>query len=345
MRRLACVLMAAGGALSCGAPATSSTSKGYWAASCVSGDGRYLLAGGDGAALVDAATGNVLERVPGLVKAVGCDRTGGVVIGYTSALRLPGRTSVPVPAIGGDVVLGLDGSGAWISQGRRISGGRWRGPASLFVSGSGAIKSQDLLPAGFGSVGAARSLPTPDSFAVRFGNVLEDGRVLLAAGWEPSRNLGSVEDVPWGFFAWDLKTGAASPLTTPLPSDAAINQAWFQRIAGTRDGARLVAAVHDGQRLSIAWFVRDASRAQRVVALEAAGGPSALAVSDDGARVAVASESRGREAPAQAWILDAQGKAVWHGSFEKNVAGMHFLPDGSVLVAAGEARAVRLALP
>lgn len=341
MRRLLCLVLAAG-SLSCRAP---SGSAGYWSVSCVSGDGRYLLAGGDHAALVDASTGDVVERVPAMVKAVGCDDTGGIVVGYTAAVRLPGRTTTPVPAIGGDTVLGRGPGGAWISSGRTTSGGKWRGPASVYVTRGDRTESTDLLPLRFGSVGAARPLPFPDSFAVRFGNLMEDGRLLLAAGWQPSRSGSTVEDLPWGFFAWDLSTGVASPLTAPLPSDAAINQAWFQRIAGSRDGAHLVAAVHDGERVSIGRYERDANRPARVIALAAKGGPSAIALSDGGAFVAVATETRGREAPAQAWVIDAAGKTVWNGSFEKNVAGMHFLPDGSLLVAAGEAKAVRVPLP
>jgi len=346
MRRHAWLVMAAGSfTLSCRAPSPAPGSEGYWSVSCVGGEGRYLLAGGDGSALVDAATGTVLERSPGMVKAVGCDASGGIVVGYGSAVRLPGRTSVPVPTIGGDTVLGLDPSGAWISYGRRISGRRWRGPASIFVTSARSASATEMLPARFGSVGAARPLPTPDSFAVRFGNLLADGRVLLAAGWEPSRSPGGVEALPWGFFAWDLKTSAAAPLTGAIASDVAINQAWFQRIAGTRDGSRMVVAVHDGERLSIGWFERDAQRATRVVALVAPGGPSALAVSEDGAFVAVASESRGREAPAQAWVLDTGGQVAWNGSFTKSVAGLHFMADGSLLVATGEARALKVSLP
>jgi hypothetical protein len=49
----------------------ASSPNGYWSDSCVSGDGRYLLAGGDRAVLVDLANGSVVERVPGMVKAVG----------------------------------------------------------------------------------------------------------------------------------------------------------------------------------------------------------------------------------------------------------------------------------
>jgi hypothetical protein len=154
-----------------------------------------------------------------------------------------------------------------------------------------------------------------------------------------------VEDVPWGFFAWDPKAGTASPLTGALRSDAAFNQAWFQRIAATRDGSRMVAAVHDGKQVSVGWFERAAERAARVVALAAEGGPSALAISDDGAFVAVASESRGSEAPAHVWLLDARGAIAWTGSFTKTVAGLHFLPDRSLLIAAGEAKAVKVPLP
>ena len=83
-----------------------SEANGYWSKSCVSGDGRYLLAGGDHAALVDLSTGRIVERAPGMVKAVGCEEGGGVVVGYLAAVRLPGKTPVsPVPSLSGDGVL------------------------------------------------------------------------------------------------------------------------------------------------------------------------------------------------------------------------------------------------
>src|SRR5688500_8903205 len=109
----------------------------YWDAACVSGDGRYLVAGGDQAALVDAASGAVLERRAGMVKAVGCDATGGIVVGYGQAFRLPGGAAVPVPAIAGDGVVATTPEGAWISSARTISGGQWRGPASIHVAPPG----------------------------------------------------------------------------------------------------------------------------------------------------------------------------------------------------------------
>jgi hypothetical protein len=346
MRRVVCLVMAAAPwGMACGAsPSPSGSRAGYWNESCLSGDGRFLLAGGDHAALVDTATGTIVERRPGAVRAVGCDGTGGVVAGHETAVRLPGQTTTPVPTIPGDRVLARTPQGAWISGGRTISGGRWRGPASLYVTPRQDGRA-DLLPERFGAVGAARRLPTPDTFAVRFGSLLGDGRVLLAAGWQPSQNSGDVEDVPWGFFGWDLQKGEAWPLTRPLASDARLNQAWVQRIAATPDAAHLVIATHDGERLSIGWFERDASRPSRVVSLASKGAASALALRKDGTLLALGSESRGRESPAQAWLLDAAGRVAWNGSFEKTVAGVHFLPDGSMIVAAGEAKAVRVKAP
>ncbi len=320
--------------------------NGYWSESCLSGDGRYLLAGGDHAALVDLSTGKIVERAPGMVKAVGCEEGGGVVVGYVAAVRLPGKTPVtPVPSLSGDGVLARTPDGAWISEGRRISGGKWRGPASIFVLETGASRSIDLLPERFGSVGAARHLATADSFAVWFGNLLADGRLVLAAGWQPSSSLGVFEDVPWGFFALSPRTGEASPLTLPLHSDAAFNQHWLQRIAATPDGAHLVVAEHDGKQMSVGQFEQGAKLPSRVTSLAAAGSPSAVAISTDGALVAVGSEYRGSDAPAKAWAIDRAGKSVWTGEFQKTVAGVHFLADGSLLVVAGEAKAVKVALP
>jgi micrococcal nuclease len=315
----------------------------YWDATCVSGDGRYLVAGGDHAALVDAAGGTVLERRSGMVKAVGCDATGGVVVGYDQAFRLPGGAAAPVPVISGDSVVATTPGGAWISSARTISGGQWRGPASIHVTPPG--EGTELVPALFGPIGAARALSLPDGFAVRFGPLLGDGRLLLSAGWQPSRSGGSVENVPWGFFAWDLRAHAAAPLTRPLPSDAAVNQSIVQRIAATPDASVLVVAAHDGKRVTVARYARDADRASRVVTLASAGAASALAVSADGALVALGSESRGREAPGQAWVQDASGATVWTATFVKTVAGVHFLPDGSLVVAAGEGRVVKVPLP
>ena len=318
---------------------------GYWSTSCVSGDGRYLLAGGDHTALVDLTAGKVLERLPGLVKAVGCDTGGGIALGYSGALQWPAKTPAgPVPSMG-DSVLGRDASGAWFSSSRPASAGKWRGPAMVTVSGGAHERAFQLLPQQFGVVGAARPLPVADSFAVRFGGLMHDGRLLLAAGWQPSRGGDEVEDVPWAFFALDLRSGAPTPLTPPLASDARINQAWLQRIAATPDGSRLLVTAHDGSQLTVAQYEPGEDRASLVTSLPARGSPSAAALRADGAFAAVAAETRGRDAPAAVWVLDRGGKQVWTGTFRKNVAGLHFLPDGSLVVAAGEAAAVKVALP
>jgi hypothetical protein len=322
------------------------SSNGYWSESCVSGDGRYLLAGGDGAALVDLRTGSVVERVPGMVKAVGCGEGGGVVVGYDIAFRLPGKTPVaPVPAPGGDTVLALGRDGAWVSEGRRTSGGKWRGPASVFVTGNGKSRMTELLPGRFGSVGAARQLATVDSFAVRFGTLLGDGRLLLATGWQPSQSGGVYEDVPWGFFALDLKSGEASPLTQSLHSDAVFNQSWIQRISATPDGGRLAIAAHDGRQLSVGWFEQGAGRPSWVASLAAQGSPSAVTISVDGELVAVGTETRGRETPGKAWVIGPGGRVVWTGEFEGTVAGLHFTNDGSLVIVTARSKAVDVSLP
>ena len=323
-----------------------SSPNGYWSDSCVSGDGRYLLAGGDRAVLVDLSTGRIVERVAGMVKAVGCEEGGGVVVGYDVAFRLPGKTPVtPVPALGGDAVLALSREGAWISGGRQSSGGKWRGPASVFVTEKGKPRRTDLLPERFGRVGAARHLATADTFAVRFGNLLRDGRLVLAAGWQPSQSGGVYEDVPWGFFALDLRTGETSPLTQPLHSDATFNQNRLQSISATPDGARLVVAAHDGKQVSVGRFEQGANRPSWVASLAAQGSPRAVTISVDGEFVATGTETRGHDAPGKAWVIDRDGQVVWTGAFEGTVAGVHFLTDGSLVVVTAQAKAVKVSLP
>ncbi|GEM_PF-2959532 len=314
---------------------------GYWNASCVTRDGEWIIAGGDHAAVIDATTGKITERVPGMVKAVGCAPSGAVVVGYDSSFSLPGKAPVtPAIALTGDVVATTD-DGAFVSWARTITGRKWKGPATLFVTGGGESRKVDLLPALFGKVGEARSLPTADTFAVRVGHLLEDGRLLVAAGWQPSTG----EDVPWGFFAMNLETGEASPLTMPLSSDAALNQNLVQKIAATPDASVMVVAAHDGQQLAVATFETGSVKAARVATLSSQGAASAIAVSANGGYVAVGSESRGPTAPATAWVLDQTGKVFWKEEFPKTITGLHFLDDGSLVVTSAAARAVRVGLP
>ena len=330
---------------SCSRSPAGARDAGYWSSSCTTGDDALLLAGGDHTALVDLRDGAVRERFPGLVKAVGCHASGGLVVGYTGATQWPSRTpAASMPALG-ETVLARRADGTWVSVSRRSVGGKWSGPPSMLVSGGAEDRRFELLPRQFGAVGSARALPLPDSFAVRFGSLLRDGRLLLAAGWQPSRSGGQVEDVPWGFFALDLDTGEPAPLTAPIPSDAAVNQALLQRIAATPDGARLLVAAHDGAMLTVAQFERGKGEPVLTSSIPTTGSPSAVAIATDGSFAAVAAETRGRDAPAVVRVLDRAGKTAWTGEFRKNVAGLHFLGDGSLVVAAGEARAVKVALP
>jgi hypothetical protein len=337
----ACPLLATCG----GSSSPGSAATGYWSASCVSGDGRYLIAGGDHAALVDLTSGKVVEIRAGMVKGVGCDADSGVVVGYDKAVRLPGQSLVaPVPDLA-ETVLALSPEAAWISSARTASGGHWRGPALLYVSEKGQARRTELPPALFGEIGAARPLPTPDTFAVRFGNLMSDGRLLLAAGWQPSRTQSTVEQVPWGLFAWDLGRSEATPLTQSLKSDLVFNQNWFQRVAAGADGALMAVAVHDGERLSVAQIERGADAPSRVTSSSSKGAPSAVAVSADNTLVAVGSETRGSDAPGKAWVIDRAGKELWRAEFPKTVIGLHFLSDNSLVVAVADASAARVALP
>ena len=268
------------------------------------------------------------------------------MVGYDGAFRLPGKTPVvPVPTLGGDTVLALGRDGAWISGGRRTSGGKWRGPASVFVTGKGKSRVTELLPGRFGSVGAARQLATVDTFAVRFGSLLGDGRLLLAAGWQPSQGGGVYEDVAWGFFALDLESGEASPLTQSLHSDAVFNQDRIQRISATPDARRLAIAAHDGRQLSVGRFEQGAGRPSWVARLASQGSPTVVTFSADGELVAVATETRGREAPGKACVIGPAGKVVWTGEFEGTVVGLHFASDGSLVIVTARSKAVDVSLP
>lgn len=313
----------------------------YWNSSCVTRDGKSIVAGGDHAAVIEVATGKIIERVAGMVKAVGCGPGGPVIIGYESTFSLPGKTPItPALEITGDAVATTD-DGAFVSWTRTITGRKWKGPATLFVTGKGETRKVDLLPALFGKVGEARSLPTADTFAVRVGHLLEDGRLLVAAGWQPSTG----EDVPWAFFAMNLENGESSPMTMPLSSDASLNQNLVQKIAATPDGSVMVVAAHDGQQLAVGTFEAGSVKASRVATLPSPGAVSAIAVSSNGGYIAVGSESRGPTAKATAWVLDQTGKVIWKEEFPKTIVGLHFLDDGSLVATSAAARAVRVGLP
>ncbi len=338
---LALLLMVAG----CSKKDAGGGLGGYWSFSCVTGDDQYLVGGGDHAALIELGTGKSVDRISSMVKAVGCGRAQATVVGFDQAWTLPGKAQVtPAPAVNGEP-LGLSPSGEWVSFGRKTVAGKWKGPPTLFISGGASARQSELLPSRFGKIGEARNRPTPDSFAVRFGNLVDDGRLVVACGWEPSSSGARIEDVPWGFFAVDLHNGEASPMSLPLKSDAQLNQLWLQRIAASPDGMHLVIAAHDGEQLAIARFDQGANVASRVTGQSAKGSVSAVAISDDGTLIAVGTESRGSDAPAQARVIDQAGKVIWTVELKKTVIGLHFLGDNSLIVAGAEARAIRVALP
>lgn len=323
----------------------TSVGDGYWNHSCITGDGKLLVAGGDHAAIIDATTGKPIARHASQVKAIGCDPTTATVLAYDGAWKFPGNTPVVPAADPPGTVVGLTEAGAWISWNRTISGRAWRGPAMLYVTAGGSEpKRLELLPALFGKVGEGKALPLPDSFAVRVGGLLEDGRVLVAAGWQPNQSGGTLEDVPWGFFAVDPTTGSAAGVTLPLRTDSFFQQNLMQKVAASPSGESLAVATHDGKRLAVGLFAQGADAPTRKAELQAIGSPSALAVSARGNWIAVGTEARGRDAPGFAAVIDEAGKVIWKKDFVKSVTGVHFVED-TLIVTAAETAAVRIALP
>lgn len=318
---------------------------GYWNHSCVTGDGKWIAAGGDHFALLDAATGKVTARHGSQVKAVACEQASATLIAYDGAFKYPGKTVVNPAADPPGTAIGLTPKGEWISWNRTIAGRAWRGPAMLYVTAAGSEpKRFELLPGLFGKVGEGKALPLPDSFAVRFGGMLDDGRVLVAAGWQPNQSGAELEAVPWGFFAVNVATGNAAAATLPLPTDGFFHQGLMQKVASTFDAAWMAAATHDGKRLAVGTFAQGAEGASRRTEIPAKGSPSAIAIAANGQWTAVGTEARGRDAPGFAAVVDQAGQVIWRKDFAKTVTGVHFVGN-DLIVTAASTEAVRVTLP
>ena len=131
-------------------------------------------------------------------------------------------------------------------------------------------------------------------------------------------------------------------MTLPLKSDASLNQEWLQKIASAPDGMHLLVAAHDGKQLAIAQYDQGANVQTHLTLLPAKGSPSAAAVSDSGSLIAVGTEARGADAPAQAWLINQAGAVVWTRQFPKTIVGLHFVSDGSLVIATAGAEALKV---
>ena len=201
-----------------------------------------------------------------------------------------------------------------------MSGGKWRGPASVFVTEQGGRRLINCCPSGFG--GWERRGISPPPTASRSGSEGCCGTAgwCSAAGWQPSQSGGVYEDMPWGFFALDLKSGEASPLTrrsTPTR-------------CSTRTGSR------GSRRRPTAptwWWPSTTARAYRsagsrrgrpAVGGRFAGGRGSPRTVTLSARRGVrgrGSETRGRDAPGKAWVIGREGKTVWTGDLRGTSRG------------------------
>jgi hypothetical protein len=295
---------------------------GIWSHSCVSGDDGYLAVAGDHSALLDLNDGHELERLLKAGDAVACSGASAIVIGGGHAWALPGKTEVtPAPEFRGELVA-VSPVGEWVGSSAE----------GIFVG----ARKLDLSPARFKA--------PPEGFEVRAGNLIEDGRLVVAATWKPAvaPEPGSVHPEPsrgsaaWGLFAIDLRTSEPTPLTLPLEATAQLPE----RIAATPDGMHLATASFDGKQLTVAMFDQGAKQATKQVTHAARAGLTTLAISDDGAWIAA-----GTASPGLAWVVDPSGNTIWSGELPQGVIGLHFLGDDSLIVTAANAQARRVKLP
>lgn len=327
------------------------SSSGYWSQACVTSDEALLAAGGESFAVLDLSSGAIVGQGDGYVHAVACEGPRAVVLGYSATWTWPGGASGPeAPAIGDELALAFeDGSRVWTSRASRS--GRISGPLVLFRDRGSERQSHDLGPKEFGEVGRARSLPTPDSFRMwprRQGRAAgsPETRLLLAAGWEPSRSFSSVEPLPWGFFAVDPASGGVQALLQPIVSDASLNLVRRPALDASDDLATLALATSDGTDGTLALFRPPATAPSLRVPLPGWDEVMRLAVSRDGSRIAVASAFRGDDRPARVAVFDARdGRSLWSAEVGANVYGLALLRDGSLVWASSAREAARVALP
>lgn len=315
----------------------------YWTNACVTADGKLLAAGGAGYAVIDAADGRWLATGPEDVHGVACGEKRAFVAGYTSLRVWPdGSASATTDSPGGRLVAALDdGTLVWTSFDRRS--GKAVGPSRFTLQRGGGTRGLAPGPGSFGAVGGARTAPFADRFSSHPGTLLPGRRLLLAAGWQPNFSGSAVEPLPWGFFALGLDDGRVEALLPPTPSDARIRMTAFPaQVAGSADGRTLAVAVSNGTTGTLAIQHLPDGHGPRV-ALPGWVEIARLAVSPDGASVAVASSFRGAEGPAKLAVFDARdGRSVWARVVGESVYGLALLADGSLVWATSDLRAERL---
>jgi hypothetical protein len=312
----------------------------YWVRACVTTNEKLLVAGGDEAAAVDLATGKVVATAPMNVAAVACGASSGLAYGLADTLvRFPGAQQEPTHERDLNDVLGARPDGALVRFSRRTD--QKASPTEWARVRVGSEPDLALDPTRFGGAIAGVHDKPMSAFFTRVGALLPDGRLLLAAGWEPNRGPGSLEPVPWGVYALDASSGAVTPVAAPLRCSTDLDTARVWRVATTSDfqrsavafrtdGGRTRVAVYDGARLR---FTTDLPDAREVTALDFTADGEQLTVAtlaDDGARARVS-------------CIDGTGGVAWTSAeVEDTIALLHHLADGSLVVMTSKRVVLRL---
>lgn len=312
----------------------------YWNDACFSADEKLMAAGGAGFAVLDLASGKVLGRGTEDVYDVACQSTSVTVLGYKATWSWPSGSRGPVAERHGPLLAAFDdGTRVWAT---RRSGRAIGGALELDVERGGSTRVIELGPRGFGEVGRAKAMPSPKSFAMWPGGRLRDGRLLLAAGWEPNHVGSSAEPVPWGFFALRADDGSVEPVRAPIVGDSALNLARISKVKASADERTLVLANSNGSSAVV--FIHGGPNPLPVRASFSGWDEvSRLAVSPDGSRVAVASAFHGEGQPARIVVLESRhGGQVWSRDVAASVYGLALLSDGSLVWASSAREAARV---
>ena len=304
----------------------------YWTHGCVTGDEAMLVVGGDEAASIDLSTGAALETTPLFVEAVSCGAKAGVAYASSEdAVRFPSGERGATDESSTMDLVGTTRDGALVHFSRETDGkGRPRKFARAWQGAPGvAGEALELAPALFGEVGSAHS-PMPSAFINKVGNLLPDGRLVLAAGWIPNRSGDDVEAAPWGVFAIDLNAGEVTPLTGTLTCSPKLDTSLLWKVAASRDGQRVAAAFRGDGRTRVAVF--EGEEALFTAELTDAREPTALEFSPEGDRLAVATLDDSGGVGKLTWLDVATGAPAWtSGELAGTVHFLQHLSDGSLV--------------
>lgn len=226
----------------------------YWTRGCLTPDGRMLGAVGDEAVLMDLQTRDIQRQIDGYFDDVVCLPNGAVVaLSYDDeAIWLTEDKSVQRAGSWG--VAGPISDTEIVTHNRSTTGSgtdtEFDGPMEVVIEtlGENARASEpfDLLPPLFAGVTEYGAGEEPSDFEIDAfhtvpGNLLEDGRLVVAAGFPHSSDYGQPRR--WGLFAVDLERRTVEPLGEPRANEEELESPPVP-LSATSDG-RVFAGIFD----------------------------------------------------------------------------------------------------